>query len=1245
MADFSDVWDGYEGPPAEWDGYVSDNTGTGLDFRLDRGAAGDTPHSADTNVDWGDTLKKFGNFLSSPAGAITALAGLGGIAGLDKPRGVPGYTGGIPNLRATRGYVNDLDPKDRFGQQVKEIQLGAPDYLTAQRQAVALARSNGLTPEQAAEYTGISADDAKTLYDRYPDAIGRRPGEYGRRYLGSVNYTKDSGDYSYPDTPRGGGTGGTGGTGGGKGTEVVPTSNIIKWLRENSTASDATIRAAMDQYGVTPDMLYAAFQEMGLADTPGKSLADIRRRYQNASGQSGDGSVAGGDDTSDTNNGSSGGDGDGDGTDVITPSGGGSTGVPLENIINWLQQHGDASDLEIRTAMEENGVSPEDIYSAFQRMGLADTPGKSLEDIRRRYRSASDSHGDASYASGGIASLNTRRPGGARMPTSFGGTGINRFGRSQTPTEAQPATSGRYTPIQRAAAPAARAVTYRPGAGIAGVMTPTANLLSAQTNLRNQLNSGIQRNRNILNAEIGRGLSGEPLEQLQQQLWRNDMEANKLYDQGLQGVDAAYERNKQIAQAENQSQINEQNSTARTQLNTETARILDQLRNAGVNDVGLNSARDRIAEEYNAARTANNLNPLDNFTSSYGNNLVSSVLANMPAPNMRGTGGFATGGIVALRQGGPILNDGDFVMTAKAVSGAGGGNTNAGAAKLSQMFPEGTYIAGSDDGTADTVMTSIDGVEPAKVSHGEFIVRGEDPKKMAKLMKKLEKGVGFASGGIATLGNQPNPWRRAPMMHSRARPPSLGGASSTPAPDMGGVGGGFNYADPTRLGGSGGGAPPAMGGMAAPNMGGVGGGFNYADPTRLGGSGGGAPPAMGGSPSGIGSMAAPNMGGVGGGFNYADPTRLGGSGGGAPPAMGGMAAPNMGGVGGGFNYNDPTRLGGSGGGAPPVRGFAEGGIAGLGSLTNSPTTRESNLSAWAGPYVADYLGKGRALANMDYMPYFGPLTAGASDLQQKAFDEYGGPDFKMPLGFEGARQALGGAQDALGNMNPYEAVGGSFTDDGVASRYMNPFIMNALNPALEEMKRQADITRVGDAQRLTKAGAYGGSRQALLEGENNRNLMDKQGRFLTEGMASAYDKAANQYNEEQRRNIQEAQFGSDQGLKRGEALGRLGSTWASTAAQEGNTMIQGLESLLRAGGIQRDIESQGIAADQAQFEEERMWPYKQLQFQQSLMNGLPVGTSTTSTAQSPYQQLGNLGSGMTGLYDMLNKLGLGDTKG
>lgn len=247
------------------------------------------------------------------------------------------------------------------------------------------------------------------------------------------------------------------------------------------------------------------------------------------------------------------------------------------------------------------------------------------------------------------------------------------------------------------------------------------------------------------------------------------------------------------------------------------------------------------------------------------------------------------------------------------------------------------------------------------------------------------------------------------------------------------------------------------------------------------------------------------------------------------------------------------------------------------ALPASGGTSMQGLADWAAPYVTGYLGKAQALGDMPYQTYQGPLTAGASDLQSQAF------------------QGIGGL--TVPNQGQYTAVGGSFTDQGVAKNYMNPYLEQALNPTLDELRRQSQITQMQNAGRMTQAGAFGGSRQAILDAENQRNLLNTMAKTTGEGYATAYDKAMAQYNAEQARKINEAQFGSEFGLK-------------GLAAQQGI-----MDQILKAGGTQRDIEQQGIAADLAEFGAQRDYPYKQVQFLRDMISGLPTSSVTNTPAQ------------------------------
>jgi hypothetical protein len=124
------------------------------------------------------------------------------------------------------------------------------------------------------------------------------------------------------------------------------------------------------------------------------------------------------------------------------------------------------------------------------------------------------------------------------------------------------------------------------------------------------------------------------------------------------------------------------------------------------------------------------------------------------------------------------------------------------------------------------------------------------------------------------------------------------------------------------------------------------------------------------------------------------------------------------------------------------------------------------------------------------------------------------------------------------------------------------------------------------------------------------------------GYASAYDKAMQQFNEDQRRKVQEAQFGADFGLK---GLGAERDI---------------LNQQLTAGGVQRGITSEGIAADLGEFNAQREFPYKQIQFQRDMISGLPTGSVTNTPAQ--LSGIAQLISSVGGIDKLLQQTGQGD---
>lgn len=396
------------------------------------------------------------------------------------------------------------------------------------------------------------------------------------------------------------------------------------------------------------------------------------------------------------------------------------------------------------------------------------------------------------------------------------------------------------------------------------------------------------------------------------------------------------------------------------------------------------------------------------------------------------------------------------------------------------------------------------------------------------------------------------------------------------------------------------------------------------------------------------------------------------------------------------------------------------------STVGQPAGTSGVLSEFAGEYVSDMLGKTRALADKPYNAYGGPLTAGASGLQNQAFGGYGALDpnqqtgigsfgFGAGPGSFGFGSAAGqgyapgftaGSADMSGmgmnrfqnNYNPQAFTGQA------AQQYMNPYLQAALNPQIAEVRRQEAITQSQDAGRAAQAGAFGGSRSFIMDAERARNTGQQIADITGQGYARAFDTAQGQFNTEQQRlmadrdarmgqfNTEEdmrqriAEVGIDQfnkeqaGLRTDEAARRgQFNTEAERlaafdearrgqfneeerrqmqfdeygrnqfneeerrriAAEEADRRygLSALRDMSAAGAAERDIEQEGITADYLQYQQEQQYPYEQLKFMQSMLEGLPVAARTQSyVAPGSFQELSGASGGVMAL---LKALGIG----
>ncbi len=312
-----------------------------------------------------------------------------------------------------------------------------------------------------------------------------------------------------------------------------------------------------------------------------------------------------------------------------------------------------------------------------------------------------------------------------------------------------------------------------------------------------------------------------------------------------------------------------------------------------------------------------------------------------------------------------------------------------------------------------------------------------------------------------------------------------------------------------------------------------------------------------------------------------------------------------------------------------------GGGSGGGSAPASQT-QISDLPEWAKPYAKETLGKAQAVTDINqnpYQTYGGERIAGFTPLQQQAFQgaQQLGPS---QLGQQAGQMAGAATLGALGTgYDPYQT--GQFTSQ-TAAQYMNPFVEQAMAPQLREAQRASDIMGVQQAGEATRAGAFGGGRQAIVEAERQRNLAQQQGDIRARGYMSAFDRAQDQFAREQQLAEQSRQYGAGlglQGLQTAlQGAGQMGQLGATEFGQRQAAL--GMQQ--QFGAQQQALEQQQLTQNYQDFLNQQRYPYQQLEFMSNIMRGTPMGTVQTmySPPPSPISQLAGLGLGAYGLSRM-----------
>ena len=288
---------------------------------------------------------------------------------------------------------------------------------------------------------------------------------------------------------------------------------------------------------------------------------------------------------------------------------------------------------------------------------------------------------------------------------------------------------------------------------------------------------------------------------------------------------------------------------------------------------------------------------------------------------------------------------------------------------------------------------------------------------------------------------------------------------------------------------------------------------------------------------------------------------------------------------------------------------------------NQTVTQTSEFPTELKPFISDILGEAKGEFGREkaegYIPFQGPQLAAFTPEQQAAFatgrQQFGAQGLAgTPLGAAGTYYAPALAATALGTAE----IGA-----GDIGRRMDPFLQNVVDIAKREARRDEDIAQQGRAAQAVGAGSFGGSRQAIVEAEANRNLQRQLSDIQAAGLSTAF---------------QNAQRAAEAQRARELAGGRQFAGLGESAFQRARGDITGLAGV---GEAQQARSQQALDIARREFEEEKAFPQTALQRYGSIIRGFPLTPSqqTVVSQREPIAPslaqtlLGGVGTGV-GLY-------------
>jgi len=266
-------------------------------------------------------------------------------------------------------------------------------------------------------------------------------------------------------------------------------------------------------------------------------------------------------------------------------------------------------------------------------------------------------------------------------------------------------------------------------------------------------------------------------------------------------------------------------------------------------------------------------------------------------------------------------------------------------------------------------------------------------------------------------------------------------------------------------------------------------------------------------------------------------------------------------------------------------------------MSKGKQTVETTVPQFQQQQYQDIYQQARGLAQQPFIPYTGPQVAGFSPDELRAFGA--------------TRQQFGRAQqfDPFAQRQELMQQPAPSLLGADISAYRSPFEQQVVDVALGDIQRQADIAQQRAQEQAIRAGAFGGSRGAILEAEAARPYAEQVARVAPQLRQAGFEQAQRAAESDIERQLRQQQF------------------QAGLIGQQEQAQRAAVSGLLGTGAQQRALQQQALGAGRGEFERALRYPQQQFGLLSQALSGIPAmeGRVSRGTAGSA-DILGGLGS-------------------